>query len=110
LRSIVRERCGALEFPARSVVAREFEEQIAAHPREQMVGIERSFGAELIDEVEPDRRAVRHAERNGAVEFDRGRWDEFGKTVVPCGDPFPVCFLRRSSACHSIAEYCSNRH
>lgn len=57
-----------------------------------MVGLERRFGNEVVDEFEASLRAEGHGDGDGAIEFNDRRGREPGQGFVKGGDAGPVGF------------------
>src|SRR5438067_12034541 len=55
---VARERCRALELDTRLVETAELGQEIAAHARQEVVGLEQRLGGQRVDEIETGRRAM----------------------------------------------------
>ena len=86
------ERGGAGEFGTGFVEAAQFFEEVGADGGQEVVGLERRFGNEIVDEFEPGLRAESHGDGDGAIEFDDRRGRELGQGFVDGGDAGPVGF------------------
>src|SRR2546427_708451 len=68
LAGVLREGRCALEFGLRFDVTAEFEEEVAADAREQVIRLEGGFGGEGVDEFEAGSGAEGHRYGDGAIE------------------------------------------
>ncbi len=86
------ERGGAGEFGAGFVEAAQFFEEVGADGGQEVVGLERRFGNEIVDEFEASLRAEGHGDGDGAIEFNDRRGREPGQGFVKGGDAGPGGF------------------
>src|SRR6266581_7038516 len=98
LARVARERGRAFELRAPLVQAAELDEEVAAHSRQKVVGLESRIGGERIDERQPLRRAERHRHRDRAIQLDDGGGRELGERIVERRDARPVRLRRGARA------------
>jgi hypothetical protein len=60
--------------------------EIGANRRQQVVRIHRRLRHELVGQLQASRRTKRHADRDGAVQFDHRRRSQGGQTVIQGDD------------------------
>ena len=73
LACVARERCGALELRLCVGEAPELEEKVAADAGQEMIGLERRFRDERVDELETRGWTEGHGESDGAIQLHDGR-------------------------------------
>src|SRR6266702_2160903 len=66
------QRRGALELWARLLEAAEFDEQIAAHAGQEVIGLERRLRRQLVDQLETSCWAECHPQRDRALQLHDG--------------------------------------
>jgi hypothetical protein len=87
---VARQRGGAFEIGLSFGEAAEFEEKVAAHTRQEMVGLKRRIGRNSFNQFETCRGAEGHRDSYGAIEFNHRRRREFAELLVERGDARPV--------------------
>src|SRR5712692_2963067 len=72
LAAVAREGCRPLELGTGLLTAPQLGEEVAPYAREEVVGLERRLGDQLIDDLEARGRPERHRERDRAIQLHTG--------------------------------------
>src|SRR5437667_362928 len=93
---VARQRCAALELRLRLGEAPELEKKVSANAGQEVVGLERRFRNERVDELEPRRRTEGHGVRDRAIQLYDWRGRKPGERVIERSDSPPVRFCGRT--------------
>jgi len=92
---VLRQAGGPFEFGLRFRVPAQLRQQVAAHAGQQVVGAQRGHVQQGVGEGQARLRTIRHAQRDGAVQFHDGGGHQLGQCIVQGGDAGPVRRFRR---------------
>src|ERR1041384_6886798 len=91
---VARQLRRALELGARLAEPPQLLQEIAAHARQEMIGLEHRLRRQRIDDLEPGLGPEQHGEGDGAVELDDRRRRDLAERAVESDDARPVGLLR----------------